>query len=198
MAIRGFWEKLLALFIGFLLWNYVVSQGNLEVSFKVPVDVKGLPSNVRVKGLPGAVEVRVRGAPWVVKGVSPGEIKVVVDLSGATSGDGMVYFDNVQVPKGVKVVYVRPPYARVRFVKVESKKVPVVVRWKRRPGFKWKTDPPLVKVVGVKRRLSRIKYLRTKPVDPGEVSKEGGLEVYLEVPKDVKVDPPKVRLEVEK
>ncbi len=196
--IKGLWEKILALFIGFLLWNYVVSQGYIEVTYLAPVEFRNLSSEYEIKGAPDSVKVKVRGAPWVIKRIMPGEIKVVVDMKGVRIKRKMIiYFDNVEVPTGVEVVSVKPEYARVYVVRIVKKKVPVVVKWRRSPSFKWKVSPSEVTVMGEDRLVSRINYVSTKPVDPDILANSTSIDVYLKVPyPEVKLDTQKVRLEV--
>ena len=196
MAIRGIWEKLLALLIGFLLWNYVVSQGSVEAVFEVPVEVKNLPKDFIVEGLPKMVKVRVVGAPWVVKEVGPGEIKVEVTLDGVVEGVREVSLRNVKVPNGLRVVSVQPASARVRLMRVVEKEVPVVVKWSRKPPFKWKVVPSFVKVMGSKKVVAKVRYVRTQLLDPSLLKDLNSYEVYLDVKGRVRVYPPKVTVEV--
>ncbi len=196
MAIRGIWEKLLALLIGFLLWNYVVSQGSVEAVFDVPVEVKNLPKDFIIEGLPKTVKVRVIGPPWVVKEVGPGEIKVEVTLDGVTEGLREVSLRSVKVPNGLRVVSVQPASARVRLMRVVEKEVPVVVKWSRKPPFKWKVVPSFVKVMGSKKVVAKVRYVRTQLLDPSLFRDTGSYDVYLEVKDRLKVYPSKVTVEV--
>ena len=141
--------------IGFLLWNYVVSQGSVEAVFDVPVEVKNLPKDFIIEGLPKTVKVRVIGPPWVVKEVGPGEIKVEVTLDSVTEGLREISLRSVKVPNGLRVVSVRPASARVRLMRVVEKEVPVVVKWSRKPPFKWKVVPSFVKVMGSKKVVAK-------------------------------------------
>ncbi len=196
MAIRGIWEKLLALLIGFLLWNYVVSQGSVEAVFDVPVEVKNLPKDFIIEGLPKTVKVRVIGPPWVVKEVGPGEIKVEVTLDSVTEGLREISLRSVKVPNGLRVVSVRPASARVRLMRVVEKEVPVVVKWSRKPPFKWKVVPSFVKVMGSKKVVAKVRYVRTQLLDPSLFRDTGSYNVYLEVKDRLKVYPSKVTVEV--
>ncbi|BAT71984.1 conserved hypothetical protein [Thermosulfidibacter takaii ABI70S6] len=196
VKIRGIAEKILALLVGFLLWNYVVSQGYVEVVFEAPIEVKNLPEDVMVEGLPRSVKVRVEGAPWLVKQVGPGEIKVELRLKEITEGYVTVSFDNVKVPEGLRVLSVEPDHARIKIVRLIKKNVPVRVSWKKRPKFNWKTNPILVEVKGPKKSVVHIKYIKTEEINPEELEKEKVKEVYLKIPSGVQVNPAKVVVEV--
>ncbi len=197
-AIRNIGEKLLALVIGFLLWNYVTSQGYVELTLKVPVEFVNLPENVEVVGVPSHVEVRVEGAPWAVKRLGPGDVKVQVLVKDVSSGSKTIELSNVKVPEGVKVLYVRPSRVRVRFVVLKEKEVPVVVRWRKRPNFTWRVSPMSVKVIGSERVVSKVKFVPTQRLSPRAVKSKGVVEVRLNPPKGVRVEPERVRVEVVK
>ena len=171
----------------------MVSQGNVEIALKVPVEFVNLPENVKVEGAPSYVEVKLEGAPWVVRKIGVGDVKVQVLLREFSPGERVVSLSSVRVPEGVRVVSVKPDRARIRIVLLAEKRVPVVVKWKGRMPDSYRVEPIEVKIVGKRSVVSRIKFVKTEPVDPSKSPQE----VFVIVPKGVRAIPAKVRVEVE-
>ncbi len=174
----------------------MVSQGYVEITVRAPVEFVNLPEDVQVEGLPSWVEVRLEGAPWVVKKLGPGDVKVLVVHSDFSQKEAVLPLDNVKVPEGIRVLAVKPERVRVRFVKLYKKQVPVIAAWKRDPDFKWRVEPLYVTLVGLKNKVQRVKYLKTVPLDPKALKKSKAVEVYVSVPDGIKVVPMKVKVEV--
>jgi hypothetical protein len=103
--------KLLSLVVAVLLWGYVIGQGQLEVNLVVPLELRNLPPSLSVTGeVADYVDVRVSGRESRVKRLTPREVTVALDLSGAGPGRHVYLLGSeaVTLPPNVRVVSLRP------------------------------------------------------------------------------------------
>ena len=111
--------KLLALALSFLLWTTYTGEPVAEQSYSVPVQFLNLPPNLEISGdLPTQVHVRVRGRSVLLRRLSPADLSISVDLSGARAGDNLfpLVSDRLAVPYGAGVVRISPSEVRVKLV----------------------------------------------------------------------------------
>jgi YbbR domain-containing protein len=103
--------KVLALSVAVALWVFVASGETSERSISVPVDYVHIPSGLVLAGAPPrSVLVHLRGRRAALARLSPGDLRVEIDLSGASAGLTAVRFlrDYLRVPRGVTVTAVTP------------------------------------------------------------------------------------------
>ncbi len=108
--------KLLALGISFLLWTTYTGEPIAEVSYPVPIEFNNLPKELEISGdVPAQARVRVRGRSALLRRLTPVDLGVSVDLSGAHPGDNPIPLtpDQVAAPYGATVVRVTPAQVRV-------------------------------------------------------------------------------------
>ena len=108
--------KLLALAISFLLWTTYTGEPVSEVSYQVPIEFNNLPKNLEISGdVPSQARVRVRGRSALLRRLTPVDLGLNVDLSGARPGDNSISLttDQVATPFGATVVRVTPAQVHV-------------------------------------------------------------------------------------
>lgn len=112
--------KLLALGISFLLWTTYMAEPLAEVGFLVPLEFNNIPTDLEISGdVPTQVHVRVRGRPALLRRLSPADLGITLDLSGAGPGDKLIRLtpEQVAVPYGATVVSITPTHVRVPLIK---------------------------------------------------------------------------------
>lgn len=163
---RGNWGlKLLSLLMAVVLWVYVSNDQNptKEQEFKsIPVEVRGVGSNLAVADMPGNVSVQVQANQNVLAEFDPRSIQAYIDLTSAKAGKIAVPVQ-VKVPPGVKVVSLRPQQVTVKLEPLGEKQVPLKPHYLNdlRLGYKvfdLKTRPDEVILRGPKSVLDRVEY----------------------------------------
>ncbi len=165
--------KVMALVFSIALWFFIAGQKNSEVGFLVPLGFKGVPKDmVMTSAPPGEVEVRVLGPRLIINKLSPSQVKVELDLSGATEGTNTfkVTQGDVELPIGVTAIRIRPDVFKVRMGRIVNVKLPVLPDVKGKPaaGFKVTeviTIPGEVTVSGLEKDVEGLKSIKTSPVD---------------------------------
>lgn len=196
--------KILALIFAIVLWFFVVGEKGTEIGFLVPLELKGVPEGfVITNEVKNLVEVRLSGPRTLLTSLSPGEMRISVDLSKAREGKNTfrILPDDIKVPRGIKVTTVRPDIIPVILERLVTKEIPVeaVVRGVPSKGYRVKEvtiRPEKVSVTGIAKELRKIRKIKTSPVDINGI--EGGFtrKVALELPhlNIVKVNPDTVEM----
>ncbi len=111
--------KVVALGLSFLLWATYTAEPYAEAGYIVPLGFTNIPKNLEISGdVPTQVHVRVRGHPGLLRRLSPVDLDVSVDLSGAHPGDTVYQLspDQVVAPYGATVVRIAPAEVHVLLV----------------------------------------------------------------------------------
>src|SRR5205085_2834552 len=80
--------KLLAVVLAVVVWFFVVNANRSRFGFAAPVEYVGLEPGMVLLGQPReTVDLQVEAARWAAARLTPGEVRVRVDLSRAREGD---------------------------------------------------------------------------------------------------------------
>src|SRR2546428_8234960 len=113
------WElKLLSVVIAFALWLVVVGGGKSQLAVAAVVEYAGLDGDLVLVGRPrDTVDVEAEAARWAVTRLTPGAVRVRVNLNGMREGESVVALspDLVQTPPGASVRAVTPARLRSSF-----------------------------------------------------------------------------------
>ncbi len=112
--------KLLALGISFLLWATYMAEPLAEVGYLVPLEFNNIPTDLEISGdVPTQVHVRIRGRPALLRRLTPADLGITVDLSGAGPGEKLIRLtpEQVAAPYGAMVVSITPTHVRVPLIK---------------------------------------------------------------------------------
>ncbi len=190
LVLKNITLKILALIFAVVLWFFVVGEKGTEIGFLVPLELKGIPEGyVITNDVKNFVEVRLSGPRTLLTSLSPGEMRISVDLSRAREGKNTfrILPDDIKVPRGIKVTTVRPDSITVVLARLVTREIPVeaVVRGVPSRGFRVKevtVRPEKVSVTGIGRELRRIRKIKTHPVDIRGIQEGFTREVTLELP----------------
>jgi YbbR domain-containing protein len=188
--------KLFALVLGFSLWYVVAGEQRAEIVFSVPLELRNMPKGLEVLNQSAQeVDVRLRGSSEIVRGLTPGEIQVAVDLGEVGPGSTTYYLspDVVDVPFGVRVMRIVPASLEIQLDQTEEKPVRVVPRVVGEPasGFTLagiELSPASVTVSGPASRLKGLEQVTTEPL-----SAEGLREPHTR-PAQILIEDPLVRI----
>jgi YbbR domain-containing protein len=173
-AIVEHWQlKLLSLLLAIGLWFFVASAERTEIALAVPIEYVGLEGPLTLDGpRRDSVDVQLQTTRWAAERVSPGTIRIRVDVGGLREGDNLVYLlpDAVQAPVGVRVIRVTPAWTHVRAARAELRTVQVVPQLHGRPAANHVlgpvvVSPTTVKIKGPRTTIESRTVVETLPVD---------------------------------
>jgi YbbR domain-containing protein len=174
---NNFGLKLLSLAIATMLWLAIVREPVAEVAITVPIEFHNAPEDLEINSevIP-QVQVRVRGANGIVRGLGPGDVHALIDLNTASPGEHTYDLNpkKISVPRDVTVVQVIPSQFRLSLDKRATKRVEVRPRviGATAPGFRMenvKVEPDWISIVGPEKRVQAIDSVITDPVDASGV-----------------------------
>ncbi|MFQ5901486.1 MAG: YbbR-like domain-containing protein [Thermodesulfobacteriota bacterium] len=181
--------KLLALTFAIALWFFVVGERGSEIGFLIPLELKGLPSELMViNEVQSLIDVRVSGPRRILADLSPAQMGITIDLSESKAGSKthQIFPKDVKVSRGLKVTRVSPSSIKLVLEPLITRELPVKVYITGRPkkGFKVGNvlvDPPDVQVTGAEGGLKNLKALSTRPIDIEGLDKDLKETVPLDI-----------------
>jgi YbbR domain-containing protein len=121
--------KISAVMISVVLWFFVTSRGQSEISLEVPLEFKSIPAELGIMSTSAkTVTVTVRGQERAVKNLKPADIRVSVDLGKGKKGEEeyQITKDDIKLPYyAMSVTNVSPSSVKVIFDQMVSRTVPV-------------------------------------------------------------------------
>ncbi|MDO9288170.1 MAG: CdaR family protein [Thermodesulfovibrionales bacterium] len=181
--------KIAAVVMAITLWFFVTSRGQSEVSMDVPIELKNIPSGFEsVRQGIKTVSVSIKGQERLLRNMKPAAVRVHVDLSKAKKGKGTYYINNedVKLPSTMTVTNISPSSVMVALEETVIRKAPVqaVVLGTPKKGFfvgSVEVNPREMTIEGARSEVSRIKSLRTEPVDITDMDETSVQEVRLDL-----------------
>jgi YbbR domain-containing protein len=165
--------KIAAVLLSLVLWLYVTSRGQSEISLDVPVEFASIPRGLEiVNHSVRTVTINVKGQERLIKNLRTSDIRVSVDMEKAKAGD-MFYpirTDDILLPSSLVVSSVNPSSVRIRMEETAQKTVRVfpVIAGEPHSRYYVKTivvKPPVVTVEGIRSEVMKVKSMRTELVD---------------------------------
>lgn len=165
--------KISAVLLSSLLWFFVTSRGQSEISLEITPEFKNVPVALGiVNNSVKTVVVTIRGQERLMKNVKPSNVRVFVDLGKAKKGEGTYYLNtnDIKLPYAMTVTNVSPISLRIRLDETISKAVTVVPAITGAPekGFYVKSvvvEPRSVVIQGLKNEVRKTNELRTEALD---------------------------------
>jgi YbbR domain-containing protein len=181
--------KISAVLISFLLWFFITSKGQSEMTVNIPLEFKNIPANMGIlETSTKNVNVTIRGHERPIINLKPSDVRVFVDLSKAKKGED-VYFvnkDDIKLPYALSVRNISPSTVRMRLEETISKTVSVrpVLVGQPRTGFVLSSvtvEPKNVTVRGLRSEVAKIRSVKTEPLDISDAVKPLSQEVDIDV-----------------
>jgi YbbR domain-containing protein len=142
--------KILSIVFAIFLWAYVYYkdtpfQENAAVtSFVVPIEIKGLASDLTVVEMQDDVFVKVRGNKDIISDLKVGGVRASVDLTNKSLGTYRVL---VQASSLVEVVSVEPKAVDVKIDKLIEKNMDIALEFEGNPKSGYIIDKENVKIL---------------------------------------------------
>ncbi|MDA8104651.1 MAG: CdaR family protein [Nitrospiraceae bacterium] len=181
--------KISAILLSVLLWFFVTSRGQSEMSLQIPIEFKNIPVGLGIVNTSAkSVNVTVRGQERLMKSVKSSDIRVFIDLSKAKKGEGNYHInsDDVRLPYAMSVANVDPSAVKILLdeTAVKSVRVDPVVSGTPEQGFYVKSvqvDPKTIVVRGLKTELRRIAEVKTDVMDISGMNETTTQELNIDV-----------------
>jgi len=189
---RLVWENLAfkaaAVVLAVILWVFVTSKGQTEMSLSVPIEYVNIPSGLEIsKHTVTTAHIVVRTHESLSKDVRQENVRVSVDVSRAKKGEETFSLrkDDVKVVYGATVVKIEPPAVKVMFEETVSKRVPVKPEVTGIPeqGYfvkRIEVSPEEVVIEGARSEVRKVGALRTEPIDISGLTEDLRQEVKIE------------------
>jgi YbbR domain-containing protein len=169
--------KLVSLGFALVLWFFVMGESRMEVNYIVPLEYENLPAGLMIANeIPSSVALRISGPRALQVNLSPGDIRLSVDLKGLSAG--ITSFrrleESLNIPSGLKITRISPSYVDVKLERVRERSVPVrvVLIGEPAPGFIVKSSiatPDKVLVSGAESELKGVSEVITEGIDLSHV-----------------------------
>lgn len=169
---NNLWLKIASLVCAITLWFFVILSGQFEISMDVPVVFSNIPPELDIVEYPETVRVSIEGQERLLENLKQKEISAVIDMEQTT--EGKVFFtlskENIDLPKMLSVKSIEPETIGVKIETLFKKTVAVkpAVAGKPEKGFAIadiKVTPESVELEGPKSKISKIRTIKTEPLD---------------------------------
>src|SRR5512135_823026 len=177
--------KISAVFISVLLWLFVTSRGQSEMSLEIPVEFKDVPVGLGIVSASSkTVNVTIRGQERIMKNIRPTDLRVFIDLAKAKKGEGSFHInkDDVRLPYAMSVMNVEPSLLKVKLDETVTKLVTVnpVIAGTPGKGFYIKSvvvEPKSIVIQGLKTEVRKINEIRTETMDISDIDETATQEL---------------------
>lgn len=165
--------KIVAVLLSVVLWIFVTSRGQSEISLDVPLEFRNIPAGLEmVNHSSKTVNLNIKGQERLIKNVKAAEVRVSVDLSKAKKGEGVYYIGRkeINLPRGLSVTNINPSSVKITTEETISKTVkvlPVIVGEPEKGYFVKSVDvvPQYVVIEGVRSEVIKVGNVKTEPID---------------------------------
>ncbi len=196
--------KISAVLLSLILWFFVTSRGQSEMSVEIPVEFKNVPSELGiVSANVKTVNVTVKGQERLMKNIKTSDIRVFVDLDRAKKGEGTYYInkDDIKLPYAVSLMNITPSSLKIRLDETVTKNVTVKpsVTGVPEKGFYVSSvtvEPRNVIIYGLKSEIRKVNELRTEALDITGMKETATQEVKINTAANVKMDIDMVKIKV--
>jgi len=178
VKIRGLFHnagwKLGALALSALLWFAVVGEPEVASTHTVPILYSNLPKDLLIGSAAiDSVRIELRGPSRRLTTLALADVAMTLDLSNV-KGPGERTFTlsdaDLHLPDGVTFLRSMPSQVRLRFARLKTKDVPVVVRFGSAlaPAYRIVSQditPPQLRIAGPENRVDTVSEAQTDAID---------------------------------
>jgi hypothetical protein len=191
------WQyRALALLLAFLAWYLVSGREKVDTWIEIPVEFVNIPDDFVIRsGMVNRIQVRIRGASGLVRGLNVQRLAYPADLSSLELGDNVYILDGDRVPlsNALEVMELSPSRLELSVDKLVDKTLPVELVWSGALDADYELrqvslKPKQVTVRGPSRLMKTLQTIRTLPVSIEEERPEPWSgKVGLAIPKELDV-----------
>lgn len=165
--------KITAVIFSIVLWIFVTSRGQSEVTFEVPLEFKNIPAGYEIVNFNiKSVSIAIRGQERLIKNVKSSDVRVYLDLGKAKKGENTFYIssDNIELPRSFTVVNVNPSSVKIfieETLKKSVKVIPIITGFTQNGYYvkSVKVEPSVIDIEGTRSEINKINFVKTEPID---------------------------------
>lgn len=181
--------KTAAILLSVVLWIFVTSRGQSEISVDVPIEFQNIPTGLEVVDHSvKMISLNIKGQERLIKNVKPSNIRVYIDLSKAKKGESNYYItrDDIKLPHAITVINISPSSVKVITEEtiIKTVKVIPVITGDTERGYYVKSIevvPQTVVLEGIRSEIRKVNTLKTEPLDITGVNETLIQELKLEL-----------------
>jgi len=182
--------KIAAVLLSIVLWVFVTSRGQSELSVDAPLEFKNIPQGLEVVNHPvKTITLTIRGQERFIKNIRPSDVRVPVDLSKAKKGESVYYIrrDDIVLPHAITVTNIIPSNIKVTVEETVAKTVKVIALITGEPerGYYVKSidvRPQTAEIEGVRSEIARVKNIKTESLDITGLNETFTQDLKLDLP----------------
>jgi YbbR domain-containing protein len=165
--------KIVAVLLSVLLWVFVTSRGQSEISIDVPLEFKDIPQGLELVNYSAKeISLSIKGQERLIKSIRPADIQAYINLSKTKKGESIYYItrDDIKLPPAIDIINISPSSVKVLTEETATRTVrvwPVVVGEPERGCFvkTIEVTPRTVVIEGIKSEIGKFHTIRTEPMD---------------------------------
>lgn len=197
--------KIASILLAIVLWIFVTSRGQSEISIEVPLEFKNIPQGLEITTYSvKTVNLNIRGQERLIKNIRPSDIRAYVDLSKARKGESIHYInkEDIKVPSSITITNVNPTSIKVVAEETIFKKVKVipVITGEISRGYYVKSVeviPQYITISGIRSEVLKIGSVKTEPYDITGMNDSFTQDLKIDLTgKNIKPEPREVKLRV--
>ncbi len=181
--------KITAVILSIVLWMFVASRGQSEISLDVPVEFSEIPDGIEiVSQSTKVISLKVRGQEGLLKNIRPADVAVSIDLSKAKPGESTYYItrEEILLPRSINVTNINPSSVRLLTEETSKKTVRVipVITGDPEKGYSVKSvsvTPTRIEIEGIRREIARVSALKTDTLDVTDMNETFAQELKLDL-----------------
>lgn len=181
--------KTSAVVLALILWIFVSSKGQTELSMSVPLEYINIPAGIETaKHIEKSANIVIRAHESLLKNIRKEDIRVNVDVSRAKKGEGLFYIkkDDVRLPYTATIISIEPQSLKIVFEETISRRVKIntVVTGAPESGYHVKSIevmPKDIVIEGAQSEVRKVGYIKTEPIDITEFTKDFKQKVGLDL-----------------
>ncbi len=184
---ENFALKAAAVVFAVILWFFVVSKGQTEISLNIPIEYTNIPHGLEIaKREAKTATLVIRTHESLSKNIGPDTVKVRVDVGKAKKGEGTfsIRKDDVKLPYGAMILKIEPLMVKVVFEETVAKTVAIKPDISGAPeeGYSVKSvevNPKEIVIEGAKSEVRKVAMIKTEPIDISGLTEDFRQEVGL-------------------
>lgn len=192
------WQyRLLSLFLAFFCWYLVSGSEKVDTWIEIPLEFSDLPDDYVIRsGMRNRIQVRVRGASGIIRGLDSQHLAYKAKLSSLRLGTNTILLNQKNIPlnTSLEVIEISPPRLELNVDKIVSKTLPVKVVWHGEVPNDlvlketW-ARPETITLTGASAVLSEMEDVPTKEVElPGEVPRIWQTAIGLDIHEELETE----------
>jgi hypothetical protein len=183
--------------LAFFCWYLVSGSEKVDTWIEIPLEFADLPDDYVVRsGMRNRIQVRVRGASGIIRGLDTQHLAYKAKLSSLRLGRNTILLNQKNIPlsTSLEVIEISPPRLELDVDKIVSKTVPVAVAWKGDVPNDlilketW-ARPETITLTGASTVLSEMEEVSTNEVTlPDDVPRIWQTAIGLDIPEELETE----------